>query len=306
MTSRDLITAYIQSLELRARKGAISNQTKFTYTQGIKAYVKTVGVAAPISTETYVSFLKRFDSVSPSSIRTYKSGVLDFYSFCHAEFGTEIDLLALREATRRYTERPGNSIPTVNIEAIENVIRYAESLTSSLLDLRNRAFIVTVADTGFRAFEICKLKIGDINWTDGTTMIIGKRKKKALVRFSPRALQYIREYLDARKELDSHYDNADSLPLFARHDKSASTHVLPVGTGGMWAAIKDVATAGGIDSEKVWIHALRHYYVTCILKKTGNLKLAQELARHSNIQVTQRYAHLSDSDLDAGYNQVFG
>jgi len=35
------------------------------------------------------------------------------------------------------------------------------------------------------------------------------------------------------------------------------------------------------------------------------LKLAQELARHRNIAVTQRYAHLSDDELDRGYHEVF-
>jgi integrase/recombinase XerC len=35
------------------------------------------------------------------------------------------------------------------------------------------------------------------------------------------------------------------------------------------------------------------------------LKLAQELARHKNIAVTQRYAHLSDNELDQGYWNVF-
>ena len=30
-------------------------------------------------------------------------------------------------------------------------------------------------------------------------------------------------------------------------------------------------------------------------------RLAQELARHKNIAVTQRYAHLSDDELDKGY-----
>jgi site-specific recombinase XerC len=38
-----------------------------------------------------------------------------------------------------------------------------------------------------------------------------------------------------------------------------------------------------------------------VLRSSGNLKLAQELARHKNIAVTQRYAHLSDDELDKGY-----
>jgi len=48
-------------------------------------------------------------------------------------------------------------------------------------------------------------------------------------------------------------------------------------------------------------HSFRHYFVTRVLKASGNLKLAQELARHRNIAVTQRYAHLSNDELDKGY-----
>jgi len=52
-------------------------------------------------------------------------------------------------------------------------------------------------------------------------------------------------------------------------------------------------------------HSFRHYFVTRVLIATGNLKLAQNLARHQNIAVTQRYAHLSDDELDKGYWEVF-
>jgi site-specific recombinase XerC len=52
-------------------------------------------------------------------------------------------------------------------------------------------------------------------------------------------------------------------------------------------------------------HSFRHYFVTTVLRASGNLKLAQELARHRNIAVTQRYAHLSDDELDRGYSEIF-
>jgi len=52
-------------------------------------------------------------------------------------------------------------------------------------------------------------------------------------------------------------------------------------------------------------HSLRHYFVTRVLKASGNLKLAQELARHRSITVTQRYAHLSNDELDQGYYEIF-
>ena len=52
-------------------------------------------------------------------------------------------------------------------------------------------------------------------------------------------------------------------------------------------------------------HSFRHFFVTRVLVSTNNLKLAQNLARHKNIAVTQRYAHLSDDELDRGYWEVF-
>ena len=43
----------------------------------------------------------------------------------------------------------------------------------------------------------------------------------------------------------------------------------------------------------------------CFAGFWGNLKLAQELARHKNIAVTTRYAHLADDELDMGYFDIF-
>ena len=57
---------------------------------------------------------------------------------------------------------------------------------------------------------------------------------------------------------------------------------------------------------KITPHSFRHYFVTtALIGSGGNIKLAQELARHKNIQVTQRYAHLSDDEIDQGYHNIF-
>lgn len=47
------------------------------------------------------------------------------------------------------------------------------------------------------------------------------------------------------------------------------------------------------------MHEARHTAITEFLRKTGNLKLAQQLARHASIQTTADiYAHLDDADLE--------
>jgi hypothetical protein len=46
---------------------------------------------------------------------------------------------------------------------------------------------------------------------------------------------------------------------------------------------------------------IRHYFETRVLQSSGNRKLAQRLARHTSIAATQRYARLSDNELNQGY-----
>ncbi|MBK7449840.1 MAG: tyrosine-type recombinase/integrase [Anaerolineales bacterium] len=53
-------------------------------------------------------------------------------------------------------------------------------------------------------------------------------------------------------------------------------------------------------------HSFRHYFVTSAL--TRHWKSADrgmETCGHKNIQVTQRYTHLSDEELDKAYYDVF-
>ena len=52
-------------------------------------------------------------------------------------------------------------------------------------------------------------------------------------------------------------------------------------------------------------HSLRHYFVTMVYEATGDLKLAQELARHESTETTERYTHLINPKLDEAYRLTF-
>lgn len=307
MTPKDLISAYLASLSLRSAHGAISPRTLITYTQGIKTYARTVGLQANGSVETYIKFLKALDSVSPSSVRTYKAAVLDYYKFCKLEHGIEVDWISIKDATTRYTKKPKETFIEFDEAAVDKLVAFSLTLTSSLEDLRNRAFIVTVADTGLRKFEICALRVCDVDFENKRAVIAGKGEKPAVIRFSERSIQCLRDYLEARAVLDQRQESpATLLPLLARHDKSAGQKVLPVGGGGMWAAVKSVGSRAGVDIDKVFPHVLRHKFVTETYRKTNNLVATQELSRHSRIETTKRYTHLSNLELDSAYNLAHG
>ena len=122
-------------------------------------------------------------------------------------------------------------------------------------------------------------------------------------------MKAIKDYLAARSELDGNSGKVlSSLPLFARHDRGAGKKLKPITpTTGRNIVAQRVLEAVGVDAVgTITPHSFRHYFVTTVLRGSGgNLKLAQSLARHRNIAVTQRYAHLSDDELDQGYWEIF-
>jgi integrase/recombinase XerC len=295
--TRHTIVDYLQSV-----KAARSPRTYTTYSQGLRAFVNAVGITAPLTTETYIAFLKKIAGMNPSTQSIYRASVMNLYSF-YAGAGGSVNLAALKQATKTYSKRVGKRLPNFDMEAIETVILYATGLQGDLLALRDRSFILTLADTGLRISEACALIRGDI--VDGKAMIIGKGDKEAVIRFSDRSLQAIADYLRARAVLDgSSGKPLASLPLFGRHDKGAGKKVKPVDSGGMWCAVKGRTREAGVDPSRMRVHDLRHYFVSIILKTTGNLKLAQEFARHASIDMTARYAHF-DGELDEQFKEIF-
>lgn len=277
-----------------------SPKTIAAYRNALAQFVKVVGEDAELNTETYVKFLISLKHKSPSTQLVYRTAVLKFYNFCKAGNWAE-----LQEATEHYTRKPGKRIVNFNREALERVIAYCESLQGDLFALRDRAFVLTLVDSGLRISEACSLKRGDIDWQECRAIIIGKGDKQAVVRFSNRSIQALKDYLRARASVDPNSRiPLASQPLFARHDITASKRIKSISAGGMWKAIKDRMTEAGVDRQLVRIHDFRHYFVTMTYLVKGDLKLSQELARHESISTTNRYAHLG-GETDAAYNEIF-
>jgi integrase/recombinase XerC len=294
------INNFLDSLKL-------SPKTIFAYRNALQQFLNTVGEDAVLNTAAYIQFLISLENKSASTQRLYTTAVLKFYTFCMAGNVSE-----LKNATQHYRRKSGKRIVKFNSEAVERVIAYCESLngeTSTSLStklevLRDRAFVLTLADTGLRISEACSLKRGDID-LDKRRGIIGKSDNQDMIRFSKRSIRALIEYLHVRSSVEPNSRQTPaSQPLFARHDIRASKKIRPITPGGMWKAIKDRIAEAGVDRRMVRIHDFRHYFVTTIYLTKKDLKLSQELARHKSISTTYRYAHLG-SEADMAYDDIF-
>jgi integrase/recombinase XerC len=253
---------------------------------------------------------------APTSERLYLTAASGLYEFLVAERLADINLPRVKLLIQQRARKPGQRLPQFPREAIEKVLEYADKISNSgfndpqehLRALRDRAFLITLADSGLRVHEACGMRRGDIDWNEGRAIIIGKGNRQAVVRFSTRSMDALKLYLSRRAELDGASGRPlHALPLFARHDKGAGKKVKPITTTtGRNIVAERVGEALGAEAiGTITPHSFRHYFVTIVLRASGNLKLAQELARHKNIAVTQRYAHLSDDELDRGYYDIF-
>lgn len=261
-------------------------------------------------------FAADLKSFSTSTEQLYITAVKGLYEYIVAEELTNINLAKVKLLIRQRIRKPGRRLPQFPVEHIQKIINSLinqsfhgiSDKNEKLRALRDRAFIITLADTGLRVHEACAIKRGDIDWNEGKAIVIGKGNIQAVVRFSRRSQNVIKEYLHERSSLDGNSGKPlSALPLFARHDKGAGKKIKPItpttGRNIVSEIVKEIL--GGEASGTITPHSFRHFFVTRVLTATGNLKLAQNLARHKNIAVTQRYAHLSNDELDRSYWQVF-
>jgi integrase len=255
-------------------------------------------------------------SFAPATEQLYVRALARFFQYLAAERLAEINLPRMDILIEHRTRKPGIRLPQFPTNDIERVLKFVSDATNIATDseterlraMRDRAFMITLADTGLRVHEACNMRRGDLDWNEGRAIIIGKGDKQAVVRFTSRAMRALKDYLSIRAQLDGNSGKQlTALPLFARHDKGTGKKIKPITpTTGRNIVAERVKQALGDEAEgHITPHSFRHYFVSTILRASGNLKLAQALARHENIQITQRYAHINDDELDKGYYEIF-
>jgi integrase/recombinase XerC len=324
-TVSDVMNNYLEMIKL-----ARSKQTMLTYKNALRVFREVLVTkkldpdTSPIEklTEDLISSLAAYlKSYSPATEQVYMQAVKGFYEYVDSEHAAEINQSRVRVLIRQRSRRPGLRFPQFPMDDIEHLLSQVENveqiivaladedqINSRLRAYRDRAFLLTLADTGLRVHEACKLRRGDVDWNEHRAIMIGKGDKQAVVRFTARSIQAIKDYLSQRANLDGNSGRPlTSLPIFARHDKGAGKKVKPMTptTGRRIVQERVIQLLGKDKSGTITPHSFRHYFVTSVLRGTGNLRYAQELARHKNIAVTQRYTHLTNDELDKAYHEVF-
>lgn len=283
----------------------------------------------------FIDWLKR-QKVSPATERLRLVAVRGFYNFLSMEGlnANPARVSAIISQRARSVPAKERNLDTADVDRLiawaqARVVAAHRSQWEKLRALRDYAFVLLLVDTGLRVSEACSLTLDALPRPTSRKLklvVAIKGGDETIVRLSPRAWRAIRAYLRARAALDKASGlKAHQLPVFAQHSRMAGARQEPPTrratvrrweASGAQAMFRAANAALFADDEhagrrrdprgRLTPHSLRHYFITKVWRKTGDLRLAQKLGRHRSITSTQRYAHADDPTLDDVYSELFG
>ena len=161
-------------------------------------------------------------------------------------------------------------------------------------EIRDKLIIDLFYTTGIRRTELIHLKISNVNFSNNTIKVLGKRNKERILPLLPIVSQQLIFYLKERTQLEDVRDN-DFFFLTKKGLKLNDSFVYRL-----------INTYFSAVSEKVKKspHILRHTFATHLLNNGADLNSVKELLGHSSLASTQIYTHSSLSELKKVYQDA--
>lgn len=263
--------------------------------------------------------------MSEKTLKKYKSDLKQFYDFIELKTDmkiSDIEENKLNDLLRKYIKKLENEsykpssinskIITINkylkyigVESrgkgltiqkkayIDNVIsenEYIRLLRACKDNQRDRAIIITLANTGLRVSELLDLKINDISRE--TILIKGKQGKYREVFFPNKVRDILNKYIkDNRLE-------TDKTILFTGERGALQRQAIN-------KMLIKYASKCNVKKNKAHPHSLRHFFGKRLAENKVSLDVIQTYLGHENIATTAIYTKRTKEELSNTLNNTF-
>ena len=157
--------------------------------------------------------------------------------------------------------------------------------------IRNKLIIELFYSTGIRRIELVELKLKDVDYSNKTLKVLGKRNKERFVPLIESVIQTLKDYIVSRNQLLS-IEDSDYLFLTKKGVKIYETLVYRI--------INEYFSLASSKVKKS-PHILRHSFATHLLNQGADLNAVKELLGHTSLAATQIYTHNSIAELKKVY-----
>lgn len=304
----DVIMQYLEYCEIE--KNLTQNTLKMylfyltDFTDWLKSFLKKDDISikdvSADNIKKYRLFLnRRISSKSNTELKrsTQKTFLVALRAFL--KYLVVIEELDVMSPEQILLGKPEDRVPKVlNAEQMKRLFDVQDLNKRS--GIRDRAILETLFSTGLRVSELAKLNRDDVNLESGEFTVIGKGRKARTVYLSPVARDWIRRYINLRRD--------DFKPLFVRYsgknmeENDFDGESLRLTPRSVQRLLKKYVLNAGI-SINATPHTLRHTYATDLLRNGADLRSVQELLGHSSVSTTQIYTHITNRQLKNVHKQ---
>lgn len=225
-------------------------------------------------------YIQRHHEIKASSMGIEKQALRSFFKYCQ-EY-CEMDMQFRWEVIKRKKEKPPK-IATFTREQVGKVIELCDQV-------QDRLIIAVLFETGMRIGELLKLQITDIAGTQ--IQVRGKGEYDRVVYMSERLSEALSDYARGRtagfvfRPLQHHVNHTN--------DRYVSAY-----------AVRDrIQRAFKRCGHIMHPHQLRHSMAINWLLSGGDTRSLQIILGHSNLETTQRYLQLTDTQMQAIYQRT--
>ena len=184
----------------------------------------------------------------------------------------------LEYALPAYASRKLSSIP--KYLASDDVDRVIASCSTDGTGLRDKAIILLLARLGLRAGDVVRLRLTDVDWTNGTIKVCGKGRRHDLLPLPQEVGTAVLRYLQKSRPASRAPEMfVTVLPPFRRLSYQR--------VGGI---VRGALERAGVSSPVRGAHVLRHSAATTMLRQGASLASIGSVLRHRSPQTTARYA----------------
>jgi integrase/recombinase XerD len=164
-----------------------------------------------------------------------------------------------------------------------------KKLLSALDHVRDRAMFLMLLRTGMRIGELLQTTVKDINMKERKVMIMEAQKTCVgrVVYFSDDAKEALNAWLQQR--------DSDKILLFYGQGRNSLCYTAAR------VKFKKYLSKAGLSHQGYTLHCLRHTFASELLNAGMRLECLQQLLGHTNLEVTRRYARLTDNTREQEY-----
>jgi len=152
-----------------------------------------------------------------------------------------------------------------------------------LLSPNNRdvLFAQLIFDMGLRISEATNLRMRDIDWTTGRTIVLGKGNKIRYLGIPEGLLKKLKKLVTKKNPEEFLFSSWNNRKMDNSHFRR-KLGIIGRRMGLPW---------------HLHPHVLRHTFATDLLRATNNLRIVQAALGHSSIATTQIYTHITETEL---------